>query len=124
MLAARVVVEQSSLLNETHLLTPKSLVYSSRLVKKKIVVANIHSGSSWGRGKLLGPFRGRESKKVGNRCLFFLLFFSYPIGEEQTTGTRGRGWYFDRFISHTSHVLSQPRSNYTTQLGGSLSSVD
>ena len=31
---ARFAVEQSSLVNKTHLLTPKSLVYSSRLVIK------------------------------------------------------------------------------------------
>ena len=34
MLGARIVVDQSSLVNETHLLTPKYLVYSNRLVKK------------------------------------------------------------------------------------------
>ena len=50
MLGARNVVEQGSLVNETHLLTPKYLVYSSRLVKKKILgsrgVAKNHAGSS------------------------------------------------------------------------------
>ena len=50
-LGARIVVEQSSLVNQTHLLKPKSLVYSSSLVKKKILGsrggANMHSGSSW-----------------------------------------------------------------------------
>ena len=35
LLGARIVVEQSSLVYETHLLTPKSLVCSGRLVKKK-----------------------------------------------------------------------------------------
>ena len=34
MLAACIVVDQSSLANETYLLTPKSLAYSSRLVKQ------------------------------------------------------------------------------------------
>ena len=72
MLGARIVVEQRSLVNETHLLTPKSLlVYSSRLVKKNLGsrgVANIHSGSSWGHGKFLGPFWCREAKRVGNSC--------------------------------------------------------
>ena len=71
MLGARIVVEQNSLVNETHLLTPKSLVYSSRLVKKILGprgVANIHSGSSWGRGKFLRLLWGREANRVGNRC--------------------------------------------------------
>ena len=71
LLGARIVVELSSIVNEAHLLTPKSLAYiSSRLVKKILGsrgVANIHSGSSWGRGKCLGPFWGREAKRVGNR---------------------------------------------------------
>ena len=39
MRGAHVVVEQSSLVNETNLLTPKSMVYSTRLVKKNIGVA-------------------------------------------------------------------------------------
>ena len=70
-LDARVVVEQSSVVNGTHLLTPKSLVYSIHLVKKILGsggIANNRSGSSWGRGKCLGPFLGREAKRVGNRC--------------------------------------------------------
>ena len=33
-LGARTVVEQSSFVNETYFLTPKSLVYNTRLVKK------------------------------------------------------------------------------------------
>ena len=65
MLGARIVVEQSSLVNETHLLTPKFVVCSSRL------------GIAWGRehpfriklgrGKFLRPFWGREAKRVGTR---------------------------------------------------------
>ena len=65
MLGARIVLEQSSLVNETHWLTPKYLVYSCRLVKKNNW---IHSGTSWGRGKFLVPFWGREAKRVRNRC--------------------------------------------------------
>ena len=59
MLGARTVMEQSSLVNETHLLTPKSLMYSSRLVKKKLGVA-------WGREH---PFRIQlgSRKVLGSR---------------------------------------------------------
>ena len=63
-------MEESSFVNETHLLTPKSLVYSSRLVKKNLGVANSDSGSSWGRGKFLEPFWSREAKRVGTGNLW------------------------------------------------------
>ena len=76
MLGARSVVAQSSLVNETHLLAPKSLVYNSRLVKKVLGsrgVANIHSGSSWVRGNFLGPLWGRDRREKDWESLGYLV---------------------------------------------------
>ena len=56
MVGARIVVEQSSLANETHLLTTKSLVCSSRLVKKNLGVA-------WGSEHPLRIKLGSQSEK-------------------------------------------------------------
>ena len=67
MLGARIVVEQSSLVNETHLLTPKCLVYSSRPDKKKLGlrgVANIHACRiKLGSRKIFGTILGLRSEK-------------------------------------------------------------
>ena len=81
--------------NETHLITPTSLVYSSRLVKN-LGVANIHSGSSWGHRKYLGPFRVREAKRVGNRssvdpsALHITISFTYTAAQIRSLMQMGR----------------------------------
>ena len=66
MLGARIVVDRSSLLNETHLLTRTSPVYSSRLVKNNLGVAcgrehrfRIKLGSR----KILGTILGVPKRK-------------------------------------------------------------
>ena len=71
MLGVRIVVEQSSLVNETHLLTPKSWVCSKLVVLlKKILgsrgVANIYSGSR----KMFGTILGSGSEKGWEPLLY------------------------------------------------------
>ena len=54
MLGGRIVVEQSSLVNETHLLTPKSLVHNNSRLVKKILGSRKMFGTIFGVAKRKG----------------------------------------------------------------------